>query len=331
MSLYRSAEEDSRPQALAWPKRVLGRLRRIGKNPYIEPLSPSLPLPTQPVLLSLPSLPTSLSPPRTVFGLLPTELLLLISSFLPSSGKLSLSYTCRRFHSIFTILVEDLFERWPSPSESKSRRHDQDLYKSIVRATHSSNRPQSSENVSPQRPNCRLCSEENLCSDFSITALRRRDNQQVCIKHEGLLWVCPSNSWNYEQASALGQDLASLGPRLKAQARPFPGGIGLCPCKQHFTTVHNSTIIQAFPIKRFASQAMMPTPTMVAQLLEDVHLRICPHRSMSSPQIPKCFRPNCIRTFDMDKSQCPCLCCRNWLKFKWKYCYPCFTEVQFRR
>lgn len=43
-----------------------------------------------------------------------------------------MSFTCRRFHLIFTTVVEDLFDRWPSPSESESRRRDQDLYKTSL-------------------------------------------------------------------------------------------------------------------------------------------------------------------------------------------------------
>lgn len=103
MSSYLPAK-DSRIEAMAWPIRVFNRLMRMGKRPHIEPLSTLTLSPTETRLLSSQSLSTSLSvpctkidlavsgteiavvarilPPETIcLALLPTELLLLISSF----------------------------------------------------------------------------------------------------------------------------------------------------------------------------------------------------------------------------------------------------------
>lgn len=151
------------------------------------------------------------------------------------------------------------------------------------------------------------------------------------MKHEGRLWICPSNIWTYEQITALSEQLVNFGPRLKAQNQSFPGGFGLCHCKQHFNTVDDEMIIQAYPIIWLPKFAPMPTREGVAQLLRDVNLRICPHRSMSDPEIPECFRRRCIRGFGKDGGPCLCATCRRQVITESSLCHKCRTKVQFRR
>lgn len=222
----------------------------------------------------------SFPPGKAMLRSLPPEIFWLITSHLPHSGMISLSQTCQAFYYSSPVFVEDLFDRNFSPSESQERCHDQRMFKEIIA---SRGREYARQSTIDQARSlfCSVCQVEHKISAYSMAALRGSEERRRCMIEEGLLWNCPSKIWTFEQALAVG-----WGDKTSQVSVFEPGG--LCICNQRFTSLWCGFLTHAFPIDVLDSQASM-TAERVSSVLENVHVRICPHTSMSEiPYVMEC-------------------------------------------
>ena len=213
-------------------------------------------------------------------------------------------------------MIEDLFDRFSSPSENQDRRSDQSIYKALSRSSHSYKARIHQEFQS----RCNICLESYHISDFPLTARRMPPDSRSCATHDGQLWLCPYKIWTLEQIVALGC-ASRYSDRLA-------GVHGLCQCGNHFTSLKDDKIIQAFPIGVFPTQASVEHAAL-RNSIGACHLRICPHKSLSDPTVmERCFQRDCIRTFNNYQYECECDVCEKYLSYN---CEQCMTAVQFRQ
>lgn len=260
--------------------------------------------------------------------LLPAELYLHLTSFLPFSSIIALSHTCPQFLHWSPVVIEHLFDRFHSASETPSRLDDQERYKRIIRTGRQwkINRRRLLPRALQHRLFCHSCHTDHEASEFSITALR--DPLPECIRSEGRLWVCPSVSWTFDQTVAVNRNARHV----------HDNEYHHCDCLHHFTHLHidtTTTMVLAYLLARYIRPGNVTnTATLkyIRTALKSTHLRICPHLSISDPRVRARFMPECKRTFEMTANQCGCrLCSGRLFRNDEVACTECLTNVQFRR
>ena len=262
--------------------------------------------------------PITLRPPgqeALLMHLLPTEIILLIGSLLPTSGQIALGHTCRRLHSTFSTGVEDLFDRHHSSSETLARLQDQKVYKQIIKKSRFT------------YYFCNGCLTQHKSSDSSIQNLREPANARRCLKHEGMLWICPSKIWSYEETIGNHRRFSAADHKRPINQTPVDS---LCTCKQHFYRNFDGLGVSAFPIKVFSNDTRI---TLIAlfRALKLIHLRVCPHISISDSFVFSCFDAKCTRTFTMPELVCTCRFCRFPDFPEERACRKCSTLIRFRK
>ncbi|KAI4167810.1 MAG: hypothetical protein LQ346_009069 [Caloplaca aetnensis] len=272
-------------------------------------------------------------PPSTIakLQLLPAELYLHLTTFLPNSSIVALSYTCGQFLRWSPVVVENLFDRFHSASETSSRLDDQERFKRTIKAGPHwaiTRGPLSLMLRGYQRERfCHSCHTAHSLSEFSITALR--DPRSVCIRSEGRLWVCPSVSWTFDQTIAVN----------RSAGHPDHEAFQHCGCRHHFTRLHTDTtttsLVLAYLVTDFARPGNVTNADrleFIRAALKSTHLRICPHLSISDRPVRRRFASDCKRTFEMTADQCGCRVCSGRMFGDDEVACPvCFTKVQFRR
>lgn len=256
---------------------------------------------------------------------LPTELLLHINDFLPKSSILVPRRTCRRFYYCYSPNIEDLFDRIHSLSESPERLQDQKFFKECL-GPGQPNEMTSDPSLGLCRQFCSACRMDHHVSEFSMATSREPGYKRQCMKHEGLLWICPFTEWSFDELTATDRhpacDLCSSGHTTHlAESHPQ----GLCKCKQHFVAIFDGHLVQAYPIKIFESKASM-TSAIVTAMLESIHVRVCPHLSVNDPKVSEW----CERTYGMYAFQCNCRSCRRAINQQFRACGLCDTHNGFR-
>ena len=221
---------------------------------------------------------------------LPVEIVLRIQHFLPQSGAIALSHTSQRFHRLPSkVLVEDLFDRYPSASESPERLADQTLYKELL-ARQKINRPSISNSRLLRRhlddaftpmTYCHGCRKLEPSADFSPAAPSNSRSLRRCRRWEGLLYSCPWRIMTLDEATTLCHNYNLNRPGIHEKVD------GLCGCKQHFTTIlelgygQAAHIYNAFPI------CLLKGAAYHIEVLDTLRVRICPHTSISDVRVRK--------------------------------------------
>ena len=267
-----------------------------------------------------------LPPDLAKIQMLPTELIHLITQYLEPSENICLSYTCRTMYWCIATKIEDLFDRYPSTSESDTRLRCQKAYRFLLEID------RAVDPVSPMRWRyddsfaCRGCLTHHDKKDFSMPALRGPAFSRRCLTHEGVLWICPSTKWTMRE----------LSPNVRAGAYECETSSsinGPCSCGRHFTRLvrgtSSSTIIQAFPIAIRQDDSVHGWWNPHHCKFFRTPLRICPHESLSDarPALVAYNSDKCVRTFDMCAAECGCQICR---VSQYEYCRECPTSKQIR-
>ncbi|KAL8871335.1 MAG: hypothetical protein Q9174_002808 [Haloplaca sp. 1 TL-2023] len=242
-----------------------------------------------PVIIALAAIRKTTPPRKASLENLPVELLLRIQDFLPQSGAIALSHTSQKFHQLPSkVLTEDLFDRFPSASESPERMADQTVYRGLL----------TRDKINPPRAAYYRWLRRQLY-DMVTTMIRSEGCRKLAVllnlserggfpRGEGLLYTCPSRIISFDEAATLSREYARNRPLNR------PGGHekvnGLCGCKQHFTTIlelgndEAAHLYQAFPL-------FLPRKTpRPLEILNTLRVRICPHTSISDVRVQKSFK-----------------------------------------
>ncbi|KAL9580529.1 MAG: hypothetical protein Q9212_004437 [Teloschistes hypoglaucus] len=250
---------------------------------------------------------------------LPPELFMVITDFLPPRDIISLSHTCRKFYHHSPLRIEDLFDRFPSTSESEARLSDQKAYKDLLSSKKLDRRPRKKKLF------CASCSEYHSYCSFSITAQREPSERRQCLVHEGVLWMCPFQMWTSAQIAAFKNKDGTWNMPSQSMSLSSP-----CPCMQHFTAYGQGYIIQIFPLGTFDQQNSISF-RKIKLLLRSCHLRICPHSSLSDAKFLEAFDASCMRTFHNRTRDCECRLHHGAYEPQEIYCHMCHMIVFFRR
>lgn len=131
--------------------------------------------------------------PRSIQDL-PPEIINSIIEFLPPSGALSLSYTCRHFHAILPHALESLF------LQKRNASLNEDRYLAQERRTFLNfrNRTLHSSDFFLNRQ-CVRCKRRPPLSHFSLAAVRGPSRERQCLSCEGYFWLCPSKKRTFKE------------------------------------------------------------------------------------------------------------------------------------
>lgn len=273
------------------------------------------------------------------FDRLPDELMLLVMGHMSNPSIVALSYTCSRFYRISTRVVENIFDRTCYPTESEKRLQDQTEFRRLmaskvplVEQVSSSNTVEQTAKKPIVQYKCVKCNKSNReqgASFFSLGALRGPAEQRQCLFHEGRLWICPSNIWDYTKAKRLCRDIF-CDNLIKPVYHGRAAVSGLCQCGNHFLYLSAATLIQAIPL--FCTVMRDPTDTeldLVKINLARSPLRLCPHINDRCTKLSHRFSANCKRECNAPRSSCSCSTCAREGDTD-LVCSQCETSFQFR-
>ena len=214
---------------------------------------------------------------------LPLELIFKIIEELPSSSKLSLSYSCRLFrYSVYSsgFFIEMLFapSRWSNPTESRHvRSQEMGDFLMMMELDKHLDVPY----LSKQKLCCRGCHTRHEYECFSPDALKIQDPiYRSCRGREGSLVACPAMIMEFEHASIL------LGQRYASAAV-----LSTCDCKNHRANVSfipNARQMLTLRVPRFVIETVIDAQHGILDPWFHQGLKetpVCPHLQLTSTNL----------------------------------------------
>lgn len=276
--------------ALATPPRAPHVLTNPAA-PLQNPVNP-------PIVIPLPANPPSTSSSRST-PKLPMELWFMIQRVLQEQVQdhhslLSLSYACPHiYRNVDPEFVEQILERYP-PASSQGHevfhRRRAEFIRMLQRDENFGKQPPSSDKTRLELV-CKDCVKPRPLSLFSVAAPRKLADRQRCLGHEGSMWICPNNVWDYQFVKNLRNRPGDYQPAVSS---PF---YGPCPCGNHTIWLGKQSLIQERPILRQPvwrqSRNQRITRRYLIEALRRIKVRICPHVSFSDDTVAELFSTDC--------------------------------------
>lgn len=135
------------------------------------------------------------------------------------------------------------------------------------------------------------CIQVRETSLLSIPAVRNVPSERQCRGHEGKLWICPHNLWDYSQARAFRDDPNRYQPAV-AGAREFSWPYRPCERKNHSIGLGTVTLTTYRPLLAVDIGSTI-SKLAVATALRPLNLNVCPYIKLNDLVVRKHFSENC--------------------------------------
>ena len=195
---------------------------------------------------------------------------------------LSLSYAFPLiYRNIDPELVEQIFERYPPASSHEHKFLHQrraECIRMLQRDGKFGKKPPFSDKTLLKLV-CKDCAKPRPLSLFTVAAPRKIIDQQRCLGHEGKMWICPNNVWDFEFVKKLRNRPWDYQPAVLGSSPLY----GPCSCGNHTIWLGKQSLIQERPILRqpwpMRSSIQRISRRNVVEALQRIKVRICPHLS----------------------------------------------------
>lgn len=214
---------------------------------------------------------------RMTLPKLSTELILDIADYLPSSGYMSLSYSCRTIrHKMGASIAHVLGDKAPTGRSSGSTLSAKTRNIRIFEQLELRRMLDRDGMIGYSRAFCIGCRERHHCSLFTTTALAQLDTERRCLGSDGLVWFCPHRAYGDDKVtrSFKIQDGHNCGSS---------SSVGL------YYGYYIDWSIMMMP------RDHVPTSEEIKEALRPLHAPICPHLRLSDACVVQNYNPDCRR------------------------------------
>ena len=209
---------------------------------------------------------------------IPVDIVFELSSWLPQSSRLSLSYTCKRYRVFYHdtgFFVEVLFGRQRSSENYAEIRSEQLAYHHILER----HRPRQ-----PNRPSsraiCSSCQTRHFVRDFDPEELAKSAEIRLCKGASRRFWICSHNVLDYNQLASLHESSLHI--------RDTPGASRLCDDDRHRLNMIGSGIYMQWHLGGVIVDEVLPREK-VQEMLACFKGYVCPHWRPDTVQLENPF------------------------------------------
>ncbi len=249
---------------------------------------------------------------------LPTEIILIVARYLPPSGLMSLSYSCRVIRNKLNVSIEHSFGTkintaqlsvsalpdnllprispdgrgftHPRPTTVRSPYHEERL-KLLCMLDHD-------QMIPPSKAVCSGCADTHDRSLFSHRSLAQSPSERLCVGRAGRVWICPHRIFDHNLVNTSKEPLRNhfCGHRSVIMST-----------LKHETTEH----FFMWPILVLGGNHDAPSKELVAKILARTDVNVCKHLRFSDSCLSRLYSPDCkkLRLESDDLSFCPCSTC----------------------
>ena len=237
---------------------------------------------------------------------------------------LSLSYACHDIYcNVDPELIEQIFERYPPASSQEHavlHQRRAEFIRMLQTDGKMGKKPQYSDKTQLKLI-CTDCAKPRPLSLFPVAAPRKSADQQWCLGHEGRMWICPNNVWDYHFVKELRNRPWDYQPAARGSSQLY----GPCSCGNHTIWLGKQSLIQERPLLRQPvwgqSRNHRISRKYVVEALRRIKVRICPHVSFSDDTVAELFSTDC----NLANHPPWCQTCQRYIRS----CTICSTNFQF--
>ena len=219
---------------------------------------------------------------RTTLLSLPTEIILDVANYLPPSSYMSLSYSCQKVRkqmgASVTHLLGDTAPMYQSSASALSAevRNMRFLERWELRCMlDRDGKPPLSKTF------CGRCEQVHNCSENSKKCLAQPVKERRCLSTAGLIWICPRQILEYEQATV---PIARSSLECETIASYFGG----TSCSR---LAGYGTYVTRWPIMRVVPNGI-PSSEEVNEALAPLNAPVCPHLRLNDARVAGAYSPN---------------------------------------
>ena len=213
------------------------------------------------------------NPPATLPGL-PTEIILAVAHYLPPSGYMSLSYSCRTIRNKMGASIDHVIGdkvpigRQSGTTLSIESRNIRYLERMDLQCMLDHDRKMSSSKLLSL-----------YYSSFKIPALPKLRKEWRCSGNAGLLWICPHRQFDYKQAT-----------RSSGVEDGYP-----CESSPIFSVARiRNYFLLSMPIMR-VPRDLVPSYEEVREALRPLDAPVCPHLRLNEACVGTSWHVHCRR------------------------------------
>ena len=215
---------------------------------------------------------------------LPTELILEIAGYLPPSGYMSLSYSCRRIRNGMGASIEHVLgDKTPIGRRSTAALSvEMRNVRSLERIEWRGMLDRDNDLPFP-KAYCSRCRRTHDRSLFSIESLTQPSTERCCLGSAGRLWICPHRSLDYDQAMNF---LTKASDAIRCEGRhvPMHGSFyGLCSWGGM-----RDSFLTWWPIMKMPQDGL-PSDQEVEEALRPLKAPMCPHLCLNDAYVASAY------------------------------------------
>lgn len=242
--------------------------------------------------------------PMTILKL-STELILDIAEYLPPSGYMSLSYSCRTVHNKMSASIAHVLgDKFPMGLSSDSApcvvlRNIRFLERLELRSLLDRD-----GKIRSSKTFCSGCQCTHDSSLFSIASLAQPSIERQCLGRAGRVWICPHRTLDYHQVTSYGEtrDVHKCGSSFISVRSGYR-----CPYS-------DSGCITGWPIMRVPRNGT-PSNEQVKEALGPLNAAVCPHLHLNDARVASVYLQDCqkMRWQWLERERGPASDCRCFL------------------
>ena len=253
-----------------------------------------------------------MAPHRIGLPSLPTEIILNVTQYLPPSGVMSLSYSCRTIREKINASIEHslgkknkiaqlspfaLGDNLP-PGMFGNRRDRTQTPPVTVRSPYHTERLKllcmldRDQAISPSKAVCSSCADTHDRSKFSELSLAQPPCDRRCIGSTGHVWICPHWIFDY--------NMVNISNNAEGE-HSCGNGYVIMSTRRVETT--QPLIIWPFVL---AGKHETPSEKLVADFLAQTDVNLCKHLHLSDMTLSHVYSPDCKKMRAIiSNCQCP--------------------------
>ena len=254
-----------------------------------------------------------MAPHRISLPSLPTEIILIATRYLPPSGVMSLSYSCRTIRTKINASIEHslgaknktpqlspfaLSDSIP-PKMFPNRRGRTQSPPATVRNLYHTERLKllcmldRDQIIQPSKAVCSSCADTHDRSKFSELSLAQSPCDRRCIGSAGYVWICPHWMFDY--------NMANMSNNLEGEHYCGNRHVIMSAFRDEKTP-----LVILWPVFGLARRDETPSRELVANFLAQTDVYLCKHLHLSDLTLLHVYSPDCKRLHAVvDDCQCP--------------------------
>ena len=256
-----------------------------------------------------------MAPHRISLPGLPTEIILIATRYLPPSGVMSLSYSCRAIRDKINASIEHslgtknkIAQLSPSalgdnlpPRMFGNRRGRTQSLPATVRIPYHTERLKllcmldRDQIIPPSKAVCSSCADTHDRSKFSELSLAQSSCDRRCIGSAGCVWICPHWMFDY--------NMVNMSNHPKGEHSCGNGYVIMSARR-----VETTQPLIIWPILALASKHETPSKELVANVLAQTDVKLCKHLHLSDMTLSHVYSPDCKKLRAV-VSNCQCPTC----------------------